>query len=74
MLLIKYSTARAFTKAEGNMDTQLLKVMLGLALFFRNGAPASWKEGGGWGMVTWEIKKYLWSRVLLIFLTLSGTP
>lgn len=56
------------------MDTQLLKVMLGLALFFRNGAPASWKEGGGWGMVTWEIKKYLWSRVLLIFLTLSGTP
>lgn len=55
MLLIKYSAARAFTKAAGNKETPLLRAVLGLALVFRNGVPASWKEGGDWGMVTWEI-------------------
>lgn len=38
------------------MDTQLLKVMLGLALLFRNGAPASWKEGGRWEWLPGKLK------------------
>jgi hypothetical protein len=62
MLLIKYSAAQAFTKAfyrsthgwqgirrPASKNQALMGFVLG------NGRPASWKEGGHWGIVTWEI-------------------
>lgn len=56
MWLIKYSAARAFTKAAGNKETRPLKTALGLALLFGNGAPASWKEEGGWEWLPGKFK------------------